>query len=1279
MSELLINNIKVDRYYTTATSVNTIFYNSIKEEFFGISTINVGGTDILCEHSAENIVKCSIVYGGKRYENIPFYIIKSDKSKIVFNERSLANPAKAEKEIIEICNSSTTEEDSYTPTDTLIEEAIRSKDHLIEKLERDLNDARAINNKKIKLKKQEFNLSLKEAVEKGVSEYRQKILEDFLYLSAEQKTKNQEALFEAIEEIKQEAEENSNIVLENVKSTTQQLLENIITANEEQARIKDEYIKNTITDIETILGEKYIESVDELKSKSQEELKQFTTQFLDNLRTKLEEQKQKELKQLQETVNDTIKNDLFIVSDRLLSEVKSETDKNLLDVYDKLESYKISVKEEIAALFEEKERIINSNLSSSFNDKLSSTRNELANLYVTSLEKTNNDLRQELNEQIAYLDSKINSKKVEQVSFDSNELVAEAVKHLIEEDDRVGNRLRRFKDTILKDLQQAAETYASNANKRMMRYAEMMSGGGSSSTQYANGGTMNGDLNVTGNINSQSMSVESLSATIINAVSANITYLDIKNYELSGFDVTGNVSISGNLETSGDISSNSIIYDQTGNSNEWNTAYDIATSYQNVSGNFATIALVNTVSSQLVTSDTFSSYQTSVAQSTATLLPTSIYQNASGDWQRTFLNVQSNSGKWENTYTEVQQGSSIWYGASGAALLGSKIYSHQNFVPLSGGAVIGDSLTISGELYVLSSVYVAGSAFYVQAQDLIVRDPIIYIAEDNQTDILDIGFMASWTNPPGFPDGYTHGGLIRRADNKTWTLFSGSSSEPLSALNVDWTQSTITLEPLSAKFYGDIYGNRNVYGTLSSTGPVYGSNLNIANWDIAFDKSTVFSSVSSRYNSSSTVVESNSANWDFGYNAATFVQANSANWEESAEILPTVTNFLSTNNVLVNTLSVSSVQIRTRPTANVFIGNSTTGRDAATGNHNFVFGSRAGNALTTGSSNNFLGYSAGRNNTSGRSNNFLGGFAGFYNTTGSFNNFFGLYSGAFNTTGSCNNFLGYYAGFSNTTGRNNNFLGNCAGRCNTTGNNNNFLGINAGFRNTTGGSNNFFGYSAGRCNTTGSCNNFIGYSAGFYNTTGNSNNFFGGGAGLSNTTGGLNNFLGNNAGRYNTTGCYNNFLGNNAGRGASYYDFSSYTTKGCARGFNNNFFGQSAGFNIDSGRHNNFFGTNAGCTNTIGWNNTIIGNGADVATNSLSGVIVLGTNAIATESHQVVLSTANVLFRSTGNTFEIGSPSLIDNLTVFGTISSTGTVFAQQGNSGEWISRNQALAFSIAL
>jgi hypothetical protein len=91
------------------------------------------------------------------------------------------------------------------------------------------------------------------------------------------------------------------------------------------------------------------------------------------------------------------------------------------------------------------------------------------------------------------------------------------------------------------------------------------------------------------------------------------------------------------------------------NSANWQVSYNVSTTYQNTSGTFATntllqstsslltpLSVTNTLTSQLMTNDTFNSYQTSVASSTSTLLPISTYQNASGNFAtNTLLNSVS--------------------------------------------------------------------------------------------------------------------------------------------------------------------------------------------------------------------------------------------------------------------------------------------------------------------------------------------------------------------------------------------------------------------------------------------------------------------------------------------------------------------------------------------------------------------------------------------------------------------------------------------------------------
>lgn len=118
-------------------------------------------------------------------------------------------------------------------------------------------------------------------------------------------------------------------------------------------------------------------------------------------------------------------------------------------------------------------------------------------------------------------------------------------------------------------------------------------------------------------------------------------------------------------------------------------------------------------------------------------------------------------------------------------------------------------------------------------------------------------------------------------------------------LNAPWTKWFVNLGngPISGNNYDDgyqIYVYPNEIKKIHYNGTSYQILENY------------YLSNSQQWDSIYTTVQSNSANWNFGYNVGTFVQANSATWEESAEILPTVTNYLSTNSVLISSLNVSN-------------------------------------------------------------------------------------------------------------------------------------------------------------------------------------------------------------------------------------------------------------------------------------------------------------------------------------------------------------------------------------
>jgi len=129
------------------------------------------------------------------------------------------------------------------------------------------------------------------------------------------------------------------------------------------------------------------------------------------------------------------------------------------------------------------------------------------------------------------------------------------------------------------------------------------------------GGTVNGDLTVLG----------TLSASLIEATSASFEIIDIKQYELSGFNVTGNTSISGNLSVDGTFINNDLIYPiADGN------PYDVLTTDGNNNLSFQpinSVSVITTLPYTAVNSGTFTYIVSSNETTSFTLPPVSAYSN----------------------------------------------------------------------------------------------------------------------------------------------------------------------------------------------------------------------------------------------------------------------------------------------------------------------------------------------------------------------------------------------------------------------------------------------------------------------------------------------------------------------------------------------------------------------------------------------------------------------------------------------------------------------------
>jgi hypothetical protein len=92
--------------------------------------------------------------------------------------------------------------------------------------------------------------------------------------------------------------------------------------------------------------------------------------------------------------------------------------------------------------------------------------------------------------------------------------------------------------------------------------------------------------------------------------------------------------------------------------------------------------------------------------------------------------------------------------------------------PTFTGTLSAADISITGDLTV------GGTTTTVNATDLVVTDPLIYIGEGNDANVVDLGLVSS------FNDGaYQHAGIVRDATDGVWKLFSSVEDEPTTTIN----------------------------------------------------------------------------------------------------------------------------------------------------------------------------------------------------------------------------------------------------------------------------------------------------------------------------------------------------------------------------------------------------------------------------------------------------------------------------------------------------------------
>jgi hypothetical protein len=160
-----------------------------------------------------------------------------------------------------------------------------------------------------------------------------------------------------------------------------------------------------------------------------------------------------------------------------------------------------------------------------------------------------------------------------------------------------------------------------------------------------------------------------------------------------------------------------------------------------------------------------------------------------------------------NNYANLTYASNIGNIAASGLTVQAAIESLENNKAPLVSPVFNGVTTIGGNLVVQGNLFVNGNLTTINANNLTINDSMIYLADDNPADTLDIGFVSAFTSAVR----YQHTGFVRDATDGVWRLFANVVPEPTST--IDFTNASYSnlqlgnLTAVDGSFTGNISAN----------------------------------------------------------------------------------------------------------------------------------------------------------------------------------------------------------------------------------------------------------------------------------------------------------------------------------------------------------------------------------------------------------------------------------------------------------------------------------------
>jgi hypothetical protein len=98
---------------------------------------------------------------------------------------------------------------------------------------------------------------------------------------------------------------------------------------------------------------------------------------------------------------------------------------------------------------------------------------------------------------------------------------------------------------------------------------------------------------------------------------------------------------------------------------------------------------------------------------------------------------------------------------------------------VSGGVGIGKNLYVSGNTFITGNLTVLGGNTEISTTQINVNDPLIQLANNNTSDLVDIGVFGQYNAGSG----NVHSGIFRDSTDGVWKLFRSYSTEPTTKIS----------------------------------------------------------------------------------------------------------------------------------------------------------------------------------------------------------------------------------------------------------------------------------------------------------------------------------------------------------------------------------------------------------------------------------------------------------------------------------------------------------------